>query len=66
MNDLDLAKDQAKKYEDYQTEKGTKPSCNFDVKILTTSYWPTYTSFELSVPPEIKLCMDDFNEFYTK
>lgn len=66
MNDLDLAKDQAKKYEDWQTARGKKPDCNFDVKILTTSYWPTYASFELSVPPEIKNCMDDFNEFYTK
>jgi len=39
---------------------------DFEIKILTTSYWPTYKSFELSVPAEIKSCMDNFNEFYTK
>lgn len=36
----------------------------FDIKILTTSYWPSYKSFELSVPQEIKTCMDNFQRFY--
>ena len=65
MNDLELAKEQARKYDEWQKEKGIKTVTEFDIKILTTSYWPTYASFELSVPPEIKQCMDNFTEFYT-
>lgn len=39
---------------------------DFDIKILTTSYWPTYKSFELTVPQEINNCMEQFNMFYKK
>ena len=39
---------------------------DFDIKILTTSYWPTYKSFELSVPQEIKSCMDNFASYYER
>lgn len=55
MNDLEIAKDQIKKYSDYtQEQKIEDPIESFDTKILTTSYWPTYKTFELSVPQEIK------------
>ena len=39
---------------------------DFDIKILTTSYWPTYKNFELSVPQEINNCMEQFSMFYKK
>lgn len=66
MNDLELAKDFAKKYETYKTEKNKEDPIDFDIKILTTSYWPSFKSFELSVPMEIKTCMDSFGEYYCK
>lgn len=55
MNDLELAKDQAKAYQDHRQEGVSKGAfeedpIEFDIKILTTSYWPSYKSFELSVP----------------
>lgn len=69
MNDLELAKDQAKAYADHRSEAVAKGASEedpieFDIKILTTSYWPSYKSFELSVPQEIKTCMDNFQRFY--
>lgn len=69
MNDLELAKDQAKAYRDHRleaVEKGgiSEDPIEFDIKILTTSYWPSYKSFELSVPQEINTCMDNFQRFY--
>lgn len=65
MNDLELAKDQAKNYRNHRiegVEKGQfeEDPIEFDIKILTTSYWPTYKTFELSVPQEIMTCMDNF------
>ena len=32
--------------------------------MLTSSYWPTYKSFELSVPKEINDCMQSFETYY--
>lgn len=66
MNDLELAKEQAKKYSDYKLDHNKEDDIDFDIKILTTSYWPSYKTFELSVPGEIKSCMDNFNAFYTR
>ena len=65
MNDLELAKEQAKRYQEHRTARGHDDPIDFDTKILTTSYWPTYKSFELSVPAEVKSCMDSFSTFYT-
>jgi len=67
MNDLEIAKDKAKKYKEHRstTQQAADP-IDFDIKILTTSYWPSYKTFELSVPPEIKTCMDSFQDFYTR
>jgi cullin 1 len=66
MNDLEIAKDNSKRYHAWRSEKDGEDPVDFEIKILTTSYWPTYKSFELSVPQEIKSCMDSFTEFYTR
>ena len=66
MNDLDLAKDTAVKYNEFQQNTGHKQPIDFDIKILTTSYWPTYKTFELSVPAEINTCMENFKTYYKK
>ena len=66
MNDLELAKEHSKRYGEYTQEKEKADPIDFDIKILTTSYWPSYKSFELSVPTEIKSCMDNFSEYYRR
>ena len=66
MNDLELAKEFSKKYEAHKTDKTIENPIDFDIKILTTSYWPSFKSFELSVPLEIKTCMDSFSDYYSK
>ena len=64
MNDLDIAKDQAKHYNEYKEKCSVTDPVDFDIKILTTSYWPSFKSFELSVPNEINKCMENFQLFY--
>ena len=66
MNDLELAKEFSKKYETHKTDKTIENPIDFDIKILTTSYWPSFKSFELSVPLEIKTCMDSFSDYYSE
>ena len=60
MNDLEIAKDQAKLYNEYKEKTNILDSVDFDIKILTTSYWPSFKFFELSVPNEINKCMENF------
>jgi len=50
MNDLELAKESSKKYTKYKTDTEKNDPIDFEIKILTTSYWPSYKSYELSVP----------------
>lgn len=66
MNDLELAKDNSKKYHDWRSNQPGSDPIDFEIKILTTSYWPTYKSFELSVPKEINQCIDSFTDYYKK
>ena len=66
MNDLEIAKDSAKKYHEWCSAAEKNEDVDFDIKILTTSYWPSYKSYELTVPLSIKTCMDNFNEYYKK
>ena len=66
MNDLELAKESSKKYKEHKQNLNKNDPIDFDIKILTTSYWPSYKSFELSVPMEIKTCMDNFTSYYNK
>ena len=64
MNDLELGKEQAKKYSDQRKSKVADLPVDFDVKILTKTHWPAYKFFNLSVPLEINTCMEDFANFY--
>jgi cullin 1 len=66
MNDLELAKDNSKKYQEWRTNQEGDDPISFEIKILTTSYWPTYKSFELSVPKEINVCVESFAQFYKR
>jgi len=64
MNDLELGKEQAKRYAEHRQTKGADGPVEFDVKILTKTHWPAYKFFNLSVPLEINSCMEDFASFY--
>jgi cullin 1 len=66
MNDLELAKEHHRKYSEYTNENNLHDPIDFEFKILTTSYWPSYKSFELSVPTEINSCMERFSDYYAK
>lgn len=71
MNDLALAQDEAKKYEQHLQQVNTAGSMDanidFQVTILTTSYWPTYkTLSELVVPKDLESGMRSFSHFYSQ
>ncbi len=36
----------------------------FKVTILTTSYWPSYKTYELTIPRQLEACVKAFNTYY--
>lgn len=36
----------------------------FNVRVLTTGHWPTYTETKIILPPQLEACTRRFNEYY--
>lgn len=68
LTDLTLASEEAKKYEEHthNLASGADAISNIDfqVKILTTSYWPTYNMQELIIPRDLDPSMRSFQHYY--
>ncbi|CDW78925.1 cullin-1-like isoform 1 [Stylonychia lemnae] len=67
LTDLSLAADEQKKFEIHCSSSSQLQQNNisFGITILTTSYWPTYKSFDIQIPREIDSCMKNFTQYYT-
>lgn len=68
LTDLNLAKEESKKFTEYCNQNGqlADTTLEFNVTILTTSYWPTYKTFDLSIPRDIDNSIKSFNLYYQK
>ena len=66
LTDLALANDESKKFAAYCETNGQleQSSVEFNITVLTTSYWPTYKTFQLQIPREIDACCKVFNTYY--
>jgi len=68
LNDLAVGVDHQKDFEKYLTENsvslGRIGKDDFSVKVLTTGYWPTYTNFDVILPPDMSKCTQVFKEYY--
>ena len=62
LTDLSLAEEESKKFALFCQEKSLLPNnLDFNITILTTSYWPSYKSFEITLPRELESCVKTFN-----
>ncbi|XP_047340942.1 cullin-1-like [Impatiens glandulifera] len=65
VTDLTLAKENQNHFEDYLSKNpNASPGIDFSVNVLTTGFWPTYKSSDLSLPAEMVKCIEVFKEFY--
>jgi cullin 1 len=65
LTDLALANEESKKFVTYcETTNQAVLSTDFKVTILTTSYWPSYKTYELTIPKELESCVKAFNVYY--
>lgn len=73
LTDLMLAAEEQKKFDVFRQESGQSAlatafnrDIDFNITILTTSYWPTYKTFDIQIPLEIDCRMKHFNTYYTQ
>ncbi|KAL7172196.1 hypothetical protein ACSBR2_031818 [Camellia fascicularis] len=65
VTDLTLAKENQNHFKEYlENSPNTNPGIDLTVTVLTTGFWPTYKSSDLSLPAEMVKCVEVFKEFY--
>ncbi|ONK61571.1 uncharacterized protein A4U43_C08F31360 [Asparagus officinalis] len=65
VTDLTLAKENQTNFEEYlRDNSNVNPGIDLTVTVLTTGFWPSYKSFDLSLPAEMIKCVEVFKEFY--
>jgi len=65
INDLSMAQEEIKKFNAYAEEKKLLPTnLEFNVQVITRSYWPSYKNMEVSIPRELETCMKVFQDYY--
>lgn len=68
LNDLALGVDHQRGFQDHLKENKINFGKieEFTVKVLTTGYWPTYTTYDINLPSEMLKCTQTFKEYYDK
>ncbi|KAL2535560.1 Cullin-1 [Forsythia ovata] len=65
VTDLTLAKEDQNHFQEYLTNnQAASPGMELTVTVLTTGFWPSYKSSDLSLPAEMVKCVEVFREFY--
>ncbi|KAG5579959.1 hypothetical protein H5410_050586, partial [Solanum commersonii] len=63
LTDLTLAKENQNNFQEYLSNNSS-PGIDLTVTVLTSGFWPSYKSCDLSLPVEMAKCVQVFNEFY--
>ncbi|KAK9927642.1 hypothetical protein M0R45_024818 [Rubus argutus] len=65
VTDWTLARETQNSFEDYlRCNPNIDPGMDLAVTILTTGSWPSYESFNLNLPSEMRKCVEIFKGFY--
>ncbi|KAI5059113.1 hypothetical protein GOP47_0025432 [Adiantum capillus-veneris] len=65
VTDLTLARENQSAFENYLLENTqSHPGIDLTVTVLTTGFWPSYKSSDLTLPAEMVKCVETFREFY--
>ncbi|KAK4418166.1 Cullin-1 [Sesamum alatum] len=65
VTDVSLARENQTQFQEYlSNNEAASPGMEFTVTVLTTGFWPSYKSSDLSLPAEMVKCVEVFKEFY--
>lgn len=62
LNDLAVGSEQRNEFDARMRQHDSK--LDFGVQVLTTGFWPTYKSPEVTLTPEMSRCMEIFKEWH--
>ena len=70
INDLKLGVDAKKEFAEFQKEhsaSGTaRAGLSFNVDVLSTGHWPSYTKLDARLPAEMSSCVELFTKYFKK
>lgn len=66
LGDLTAADQVQQEFGRYLKNRKQQLPINFMPRVLTCGHWPTYQTPELTLPPELAICVDTFSEWYLK
>nr|AHF49537.1 cullin 1-like protein P [Petunia integrifolia subsp. inflata] len=67
VTDLSLVKENQNHFQEYLSNNpAANPGIDMTVTVLTTGFWPSYKSCDLSLPVEMAKGVEAFKEFYQK
>ena len=64
LSDLVVGSQQRRKFKQKMQESNKSIKMDFGVQVLTTGFWPTYKSPEVSLTEEMATCMQVFREWH--
>ncbi|KAL0435849.1 UNVERIFIED_CONTAM: Cullin-1 [Sesamum radiatum] len=65
VTDVTLARENQTRFQEYlSNNEAAIPGMELTVTVLTTGFWPSYKSSDLSLPAEMVKCVEVFKEFY--
>ena len=64
LSDLAVGSQQRQKFKQKMQESSKSIKMDFGVQVLTTGFWPTYKSPEVSLTEEMTTCMQVFREWH--
>lgn len=65
LNDRDASQDLREKFQAHcSSSGGPRPGFDFSCQVLTTGFWPTFTTGEARPPQAVQQMMTRFEEFY--
>uniref|UniRef100_A0A1I7T758 CULLIN_2 domain-containing protein n=1 Tax=Caenorhabditis tropicalis TaxID=1561998 RepID=A0A1I7T758_9PELO len=63
FKDMDASENLGKLFHQY-LEHTNKEKINFTVRVITPEYWPTYDTYEINIPKEMRDTLTDYQDFY--
>ena len=64
LNDLAVGSDQKSEFDKKMSEENAK--IDFGVQVLTSGFWPTYQTPDVTIPPEMTKCLDIFKDWHNQ
>ena len=64
FRDMDVARDEMAAYNSMRRDRHHRLPLDLNVSVLSSGAWPSYPDVPVSIPPEVKTSIQDFEQYY--